>query len=343
MRCPTLKDLPVPPPEKTGWPWTESSDQLPDTMADGKPWPLISIVTPNYNYGRFIEETIRSVLLQGYPNLEYIILDNVSGDDSCVIIQKYAAWISFWESKHDNGLSDCVNKGLFRANGEILAWLNSDDIYCRNALAEVANTWTKHQPCHLVHGDGVVVDERMQRITHEFKGAHYSFYDFVRYYPRSVVLQPSVFFSNYAFRQLGGLDTTLNHLFDHDLWLKISQRFPIRHISVCLSYWRYHEDALTWKYMYRCLAEARRVINRYARGFNPIMRFYINMKMKNLEAGAICLYGTSSYCDNDPHMRFLFLKKALLLNPFILTTRAGVSLFLRVLFPFYKKFSFLWK
>ncbi|MFN5894237.1 MAG: glycosyltransferase, partial [Dolichospermum sp.] len=75
MRCPTLSELPPPPSGKTGWPWTQASPQLPDKMLDGSEWSKISIVTPNYNYGQFIEETIRSVLLQGYPNLEYIVLD----------------------------------------------------------------------------------------------------------------------------------------------------------------------------------------------------------------------------------------------------------------------------
>jgi hypothetical protein len=79
MRCPDLKDLPVPPRGKAGWPWTEESVRLPDVMPDGRPWPKISIVTPNYNYAQFIEETIRSVLLQGYPNLGYILKSLVFG------------------------------------------------------------------------------------------------------------------------------------------------------------------------------------------------------------------------------------------------------------------------
>jgi cellulose synthase/poly-beta-1,6-N-acetylglucosamine synthase-like glycosyltransferase len=88
MHCPTLADLPPPPPAKSGWPWTLESAQLPETMPDGRSWPRISIITPSYNQGQFIEETIRSVLLQGYPDLEYIIMDGGSSDQSLDVIER---------------------------------------------------------------------------------------------------------------------------------------------------------------------------------------------------------------------------------------------------------------
>src|SRR5262245_47037233 len=134
MQCPKLAELPAPSPGKTGWPWTEESERLPDQMPDGCPWPLISVVTPSLNQGKFIEETIRSVLLQGYPELEYIIIDGGSNDGSVEIIKKYSPWITYWVSEPDGGQSEAINRGLKRASGEFASWINSDDLLCKNAL-----------------------------------------------------------------------------------------------------------------------------------------------------------------------------------------------------------------
>lgn len=139
--CPTLSQLPSPQTDRVGWPWTMESPRLPPTMPDGRPWPRISIVTPSFNQGEFIEETIRSILLQGYPNLEYIIMDGGSTDGSVEIIRKYEPWLSFWESGSDRGQAHAINKGIERATGEWLNWINSDDILMQSALgmfAEIA-------------------------------------------------------------------------------------------------------------------------------------------------------------------------------------------------------------
>ncbi len=125
-----ITDLPPPPDGKLGWPWTEGN---PASSADPN-LVSISIVTPSYNQGQFIEETIRSVLLQGYANLEYIIIDGGSKDNTVEIIKKYEPWISYWVSEPDGGQSQAINRGMSRATGTWFNWLNSDDILLPRAL-----------------------------------------------------------------------------------------------------------------------------------------------------------------------------------------------------------------
>lgn len=134
MQPPTLEELPPPPPGKTGWPWTEKSPSLADCSFSAGAWPKISIVTPSHNQGQFIEETIRSVLLQGYPDIEYIIIDGGSNDQSVSIIKKYEPWLAHWVSEKDEGQAHAINKGLALSSGTLLGYLNSDDLYCPGGL-----------------------------------------------------------------------------------------------------------------------------------------------------------------------------------------------------------------
>src|SRR5262245_9999832 len=112
VRCPSLAELPKPPSGKNGWPWTEESSRLPESKPGTGSWPRITIVTPSFNQGRFLEEAIRSILLQGHPNLEYFVLDGGSVDGSVEIIEKYSQWLDFWVSELDHGQSAAINRGL---------------------------------------------------------------------------------------------------------------------------------------------------------------------------------------------------------------------------------------
>ncbi|NEQ99871.1 MAG: glycosyltransferase, partial [Cyanothece sp. SIO2G6] len=155
----TLHDLPAPPPGKSGWPWTEQSELLSEKMPDGAEWPRISIVTPSFNQGKFIEETIRSVLLQGYPNLEYIIIDGGSTDNSVEIIQKYEQFLTFWISEKDQGQAHAINKGLELSHGEVLGWLNSDDMYVKGTLKTIQKAFQRYSDCIVVHGNRILINE----------------------------------------------------------------------------------------------------------------------------------------------------------------------------------------
>ena len=141
----TLADLPAPPQNRSNWPWTVEPPMLPENMPDGKNWPRISIVTPSYNQAEFLEQTIRSVLLQGYPNLEYVVIDGGSQDDSVEIIERYQGFLSGCVSEKDRGQSHAINKGWSMLTGDIIAYLNSDDFYYPGALVNIALAW-QHNP-----------------------------------------------------------------------------------------------------------------------------------------------------------------------------------------------------
>jgi glycosyltransferase involved in cell wall biosynthesis len=136
--------LPPPPAGRAGWPWTEetSPDRYATPPASG-PWPKLSIVCPSFRQGRFIEETIRSVLLQNYPALEFIVIDGGSDDETVSVLKKYSPWLAHWESEPDRGQSHALNKGFSRATGEFFGWINSDDYYQPGAFAAVA---TRYRP-----------------------------------------------------------------------------------------------------------------------------------------------------------------------------------------------------
>lgn len=222
MRCPTLRELPAPAKHKTGWPWTEESERLPDKMPDGRPWPTISIVTPSYNQGQFIEETIRSVLLQGYPNLEYTIIDGGSTDNSVDIIKKYSPWLTYWVSEPDRGQSHAINRGLKTGTGLFATWINSDDMLCKNAMMRLA-TWADWRTQDVYVGICVFIDEKGKAFK-EHQGRIHSFEDLVcvRQIWRSngYIAQPAVLFPMSLFRDAGGLDDANHWTMDYELWGK---------------------------------------------------------------------------------------------------------------------------
>lgn len=148
--------LPQPPKAKTGWPWTEQTNQ--NIYSKEISWPKISIVTPSFNQGQFIEETIRSVLLQNYPNLEYFIIDGGSTDNTVEIIQKYDPFLSGWVSEKDSGQSNAINKGIKMCTGEIFNWINSDDFMQPNALFNIAKAFLTKPDCSAIIGKVNILD-----------------------------------------------------------------------------------------------------------------------------------------------------------------------------------------
>lgn len=147
-----LRQLPAPASGLAGWPWMEETSSTAYDNAPPVGWPKITIVCPSFQQGRFIEETIRSVLLQNYPNLEFIVMDGGSRDETIGILQRYAPWLAHWESQPDRGQSHALNRACERASGELIGWINSDDYYLPGAFAAVARCFRTHGPA-LIYGD----------------------------------------------------------------------------------------------------------------------------------------------------------------------------------------------
>lgn len=217
---------------KSGWPWSpvQSPNSQPASASD---LPRITIVTPSFNQGQFIEETIRSVLLQEYPNLEFIIIDGGSMDGSVEIIKKYEPWLAYWVSQPDQGQSHAINKGFGRATGEILAWLNADDIYLPGALFQVANTFLRNKAEWIV-GITLVTDINLKELdrfvpqisTGNWKAKDYKSHgwlDFVMTHQSGTALsQPASFWSKKAIFNAGGIDESFRYAMDHDLYGRLA-------------------------------------------------------------------------------------------------------------------------
>ena len=238
----SLEDLPNPPAGKTGFPWTEQSQPLPDRLPDGSEYPRISIVTPSYNQGMFLEETIRSVLLQGYPNLEYIIMDGGSTDESVEIIKKYESFLTYWVSERDRGQTDAINRGLSHVTGDIFTWLNSDDIYTPNVLSTIAQTF-QAQPFSICYGKSEFVDADGQFL---FDWNYVQNLNVSRVIAENLVPQPSCFLNTQVFKDHGLLDEQFQYAFDYEYWVRLLlEGTEIQSIPMVFSKYRLHDLSKT--------------------------------------------------------------------------------------------------
>jgi glycosyltransferase involved in cell wall biosynthesis len=156
---PPSESLPVPSTVRSGWPWTIPNKDKNIASIASHDSPKITVVTPSFNQAPFLEETIRSVLLQGYPNLEYIIMDGGSTDGSVEIIRKYEPWLTYWQSERDGGQAEAINNGWKRSTGYAITWLNSDDVLTPDSLMTSVQVLAAKDGPDMVYGDNTIIDE----------------------------------------------------------------------------------------------------------------------------------------------------------------------------------------
>ena len=242
---PILVEVPPPLSGRKGWPWVRGNAS--DTKyADSEiEWPRITLVTPSFNQGRYLEETLRSVLLQDYPNLEYIVMDGGSTDNSVEILERYSTHLSYWQSRKDDGQSDAIASGFERATGDIYCWLNSDDILLPGALRHVGRFFNRFPATSVIYGNRLVVNEETSVI-----GKHLLLRKFTRYHWAQglPLAQECCFWRRDIYRQVGGVDRSKFFIMDYDLFYKMWRQTRFRKTRAYLGAIRVHAETKNSKH-----------------------------------------------------------------------------------------------
>jgi glycosyltransferase involved in cell wall biosynthesis len=226
--------------------------------------PLVTVVTPSYNQGRFIRQTIESVLSQDYPRLEYLVIDGGSTDDTVAILDSYRDRL-FWISQPDNGQGHAINKGWRQAKGEVLAWLNSDDVYLSGAIGKGVDHLLRNPTIGMVYGEAYHIAEDGGLInrypTEPFNAS--------RLHDTCFICQPATFIRRTVLEDVGYLDESLNFCLDYDLWIRISKKYSVGHLSDYLAKSRLHSECKTMKERLAIYQEALGVLKRHYRFIPP--------------------------------------------------------------------------
>ena len=235
--------------------------------------PLVSIITPSFNQGAFIEEAINSVLAQDYPYVEYLVVDGGSTDGTLDILRRYEPHVR-WISEPDAGQADAINKGVRLTSGDILAWLNADDLYAPGALTRAVGELQAHPRAAFVYGQGEFIDRAGTTIGLCTQVEPFDLHRLIHHL--DFVVQPATFFRRAPFMAVGGLDASLRYCLDYDLWIRLALRYPVRYLPELLARVRVYPETKTASGGLERLNEIERMIRRYGRCRLPVL-FYGEM------------------------------------------------------------------
>jgi glycosyltransferase involved in cell wall biosynthesis len=202
--------------------------------------PLVSIVTPSLNMGRFLEQTIQSVLTQDYPRIEYVVMDGGSRDETLSILDRYSGGLRY-ESRADHGAADAIRRGFDGTRGEILAYLNADDVYLPGTVSAAVRALEQNRDVDVVYGDALWIDAAGAHIgrypTRDFEGGELA--------RECFICQPAAFMKRSSYDAVGGVDPSLHYTFDYDLWLRLARRHRFLHLPQILAESRMHSGNKT--------------------------------------------------------------------------------------------------
>jgi glycosyltransferase involved in cell wall biosynthesis len=184
--------------------------------------PLVSIITPSYNQGAFLEATLRSVLAQDYPHIEYIVMDGGSTDESATLLQRYAPQLAYWESQPDRGQAHAINKGLQRARGEILGWLNSDDVFIPDTVSRTVKIFASDPTVDVVYGRLERIDSAGRPIPTPILPKDRLDFGLEYVIGECIVNQPGCFWRRQIMEEVGLLDERWAYALDHEYWIRMA-------------------------------------------------------------------------------------------------------------------------